>query len=68
LGASERDGDTEISVWNFTPIEGGVVLGGTTYSNTMTESNSPNQCEEGCAIVASWSTLEGKFFDRWTYP
>ena len=42
-------------------------MGGTTYSNTMTENNSPNQCVDGCAVVASWSTLEGKFFDRWVF-
>jgi hypothetical protein len=67
FGALERDGDTNISVWEFIPIEGSLIMGGTTYSNTMTEETSDHQCEEGCAVVASWSTIEGRFFDRWTF-
>ena len=61
-----RDGDTEITTFSNAPVDGAFVIGGTTYSPSVSETNR-GECVQGCGLVSAWSKEKNDWISRWVY-
>jgi len=65
IASKTLDGDTEINSWTNTPMTDVILVGGTTYSRDITETN--DECVAGCAIVAGWKKNNNSWLGRYVY-
>lgn len=65
IASKTLDGDTEINSWSKTPMTDVILVGGTTYSRDITETN--DECVAGCAIVAGWKKNTNSWLGRYVY-
>lgn len=65
IASKTLDGDTEITSWTNTPMTNVILVGGTTYSRDITETN--DECVAGCAIVAGWKKNNNSWLGRYVY-
>jgi hypothetical protein len=65
IASKTFDGDTEVNSWTDTPIADHMLIGGTTYSRDITETN--DECVAGCALVAVWRKDNNSWFSRYVY-
>lgn len=65
IASKTLDGDTEINAWANTPMADVILIGGTTYSRDITETN--DECVAGCAIVGGWKKNNNSWLGRYVY-
>jgi hypothetical protein len=60
-----KDGDTEITTFNDAPVDGVFIVGFTTWSSSVSETN--KACVQGCGGVAFYSKKKETWMSRWIY-
>ena len=66
IGAKQRDGNTEITTFSNAPVPGAYVIGGTSWSPSVSETNR-GECVHGCGLVSAWSKEKNDWISRWVY-
>lgn len=67
FGSDNWDGDTEVTTWAETPVDGMWYIGGKSKSTAFTEEPEGTCDVKGCAFVTTWVKTNERFNNRLIY-